>query len=256
MKKLLIILASVCAIMLCVSCADKEKLIYTYDEAAPLSDAFKIEFQTTGDTNHKYLILPHEVQDKLISVFNNPRTPQEVNEEFWQSRETSGFAVEYQGCRYDILMDGMIVAYPIEDKIYAFKNNALCDLVIMYAETEAGIKCFYQTEIKDITKATLTNNKTNKSWTIKDEDKLIFLEELLASAESEYGGSGCPFGEYTLKLKKSDGTELTLAMASDSCRAYTVNGRYFDYGRNQYPDNRVFYELFDDEALVKMIYGE
>jgi hypothetical protein len=78
------------------------------------------------------------------------------------------------------------------------------------------------------------------TYTVTDPETLSKLRVMLSGAAEIRGGTGCPF-DALLELELEDGTVLKLAMATDSCAVYMVNGVYFDYGDG---DNTEFFSLF------------
>ena len=86
-----------------------------------------------------------------------------------------------------------------------------------------------------------------------DPDDMKTLSELLMNV-NDMGGevAGCPFMA-TLTLYLSDGTEIELQIATDSCCVYRVDGRDYQYARHLWsdeegsPENTVLFDLFGVE---------
>ena len=53
--------------------------------------------------------------------------------------------------------------------------------------------------------------------------------KLIRQAQYLYGGSGCSFYEAVLTVTLASGEEVRMALASDSCAVFLINGMYYDY---------------------------
>lgn len=152
-----------------------------------------------------------------------------------------------------------IYTYPTDlsgDKVYLTPGKAFQEELLTQSAKqdekqepdteETGIVPFSSEDIENIEKAELVY-RDNKSHEI-DYYERIYSPESLEIPENtlcnitHYGDSSCPFYEFFLNLETSDDSRMTLAMASDSCNAYFVNGRYFNYESST--GNQVFYILF------------
>lgn len=84
----------------------------------------------------------------------------------------------------------------------------------------------------------------------QDPDSLSTLSALLTHVEDKGGAmAGCPFTA-TLTLCLSDGTQVDLQLATDSCCIYRVNDRDYAYARHLWnedegsPENTVLFDIF------------
>ncbi len=130
------------------------------------------------------------------------------------------------------------------------------------AEKELGIEPFNPKSIKNIKSAEFTvsfSNNREKIYkqTITDSLVLSEIEKLLSEAVIINGGSGCPFREGIMTLMLEDGQQIKIAMATDSCCVYFVNGMYFDYrpaqGRKKEESgiyNNILFDYFDRIPIV------
>ncbi len=101
--------------------------------------------------------------------------------------------------------------------------------------------------LADLAGASLSLNGAD--YPLTDPEGLAELAKLLTSV-SDLGGpmAGCPFGAL-LTLTCSDGRIIPLDLATDSCCAYRVDGRDYQYARflktpDSGVDNTVLYSLF------------
>ena len=92
-------------------------------------------------------------------------------------------------------------------------------------------------EAHDLTRATLRYR--GGDYVLTDEDSLRQLEAWLSGATELIGGAGCPFGSL-LTLTRSDGSEISLCPAEDSCGTVFAAGHYYRYGSG----NEAFWALF------------
>lgn len=143
----------------------------------------------------------------------------------------------YQGLEWQILSDGSLYHYSADEngytEIYAV-NNDLCEKILQIVARDLGIVPFNPKSVKNIKSAELTvafgNNKEKEyKQTVTDSSALSTIEKLFSEAEVVHGGSGCPFTEGLMTLILEDGQQIKIAMATDSCCVYFVNGIYFDY---------------------------
>ena len=80
-----------------------------------------------------------------------------------------------------------------------------------------------------------------------DPARLAFLEELLTTAEDMGGVSGCPF-EGILEVTLSNGHVLGITPALDSCAAFLIGDRCYEYG-NQF-ENPADDASYDNSELL------
>lgn len=182
-----------------------------------------------------YYIIEDEKQEKLISMINSLEMLNKPDG-IYKGRHYLGISLVYQGLEWQILSDGSFYhcSYDDEEVEYYAINSELSDMLLQIAEQDLGIVPFDPTVIKGVKsvefKVAFSNNKDKLyEQTITDSSALSIIEKLLSEAEIMHGGSGCPFSEGIMTLVLEDGRKIELAMATDSCCAYFVNGLYFDY---------------------------
>lgn len=99
--------------------------------------------------------------------------------------------------------------------------------------------------------------RTDKKYTqmITDAKALSDIEEMLSNAVNT--DAGCPFNEAYLTLTLANGNEILLAIASDSCPTFFVNGQGFDYkpaklrGKEDSGySNEMLYKYFDQIPMA------
>ena len=103
--------------------------------------------------------------------------------------------------------------------------------------SEEGPAPYMPGEAHDLTQATL--HYLGKDYVLTDSDSLDQLTEWLSDATELIGGSGCPFGSM-LTLTRSDGSEISLCPAEDSCGTVFSDGHYYRYASG----NEEFWALF------------
>lgn len=119
------------------------------------------------------------------------------------------------------------------------------------AKERATKTSFQPALVKGLAAAELTLNGEVKMLT--DSAKLAELETLLVNAEDTYAiMAGCPFTAQ-LTLKKNDGTQIEMLLATDSCCIYRIDGHDYKYARHLYdPEiggltNQCLFDLFGIE---------
>lgn len=162
----------------------------------------------------------------------------------------SGIVVCCGGAEYYVYSDGFIdvFSYDIPGHPVTEGQDEFCETALAIARDELGLELFFdQSVITDIVSATYDytywdwENATvvdgeyrdmqsiSGTQTITDPQALAGLSEFLRNAEDMgVGGAACGFGNI-LALTRSDGKVITIAVATDSCATYFVDGRYFDY---------------------------
>lgn len=100
-----------------------------------------------------------------------------------------------------------------------------------------GTAAYTPQEVHDLTRATLRYRGVD--YVLTDADSLRQLEAWLSGAAELVGGAGCPFGSL-LTLTRSDGSEVSLCPAEDSCGTVFAGGHYYRYGSG----NEAFWALF------------
>lgn len=202
----------------------------------PVEDKVCLGLFTTEQVTETYYVLDDEAQKQLIPIINNLESVAKPDAIF-KGRFNLGVNLVYQGLEWQILSDGSLYHYSADEngytEIYAV-NNDLCEKILQIVARDLGIVPFNPKSVKNIKSAELTvafgNNKEKEyKQTVTDSSALSTIEKLFSEAEVVHGGSGCPFTEGLMTLILEDGQQIKIAMATDSCCVYFVNGIYFDY---------------------------
>jgi hypothetical protein len=80
-------------------------------------------------------------------------------------------------------------------------------------------------------------------YTLADETKLTELATILLVAENTFP-TACPFNKVFLTITLINGEHIKLAMASDDCNVFFINGQMFTFKINE---NEYWYEYFFSE---------
>lgn len=232
------------------------------EAAAPAADEAVIDLvrvytmPTEKGGEPEYLSPDPPFQERLITLLDHQDNRQFPETEFRKDAGEYGYGFTYDGYVYEIWSEDTVVARPeiAEGDIYRFKNEELCRAVSDYVRLNTGITVFSPEQIEKIVSAELVYQDYHEktvisSMRIEDADQLAVLEGWLSRAVLTNGGSACPFAETLLQLQKADGETMTLAMASDSCNMYFVNGRYYQY--RDVSDNEPFFTLFETDPIIR-----
>ena len=87
-----------------------------------------------------------------------------------------------------------------------------------------------------------------------DPARLAFLEELLTTAEESFA-SACPFDGY-LVVTLSDGRQLAVTPALDSCAAFRIGDAYYAYGSQFAYDDEGSYDNTELLAIFGLEYSD
>jgi len=232
----------------------------------PVDDKVCLGIFPTEQITEGYYIPDEESQKELMrrmDALNKETMPEGI----LKKRYSLGINLAYQGLEWQILNDGSLYYYGIqeqtqEDIWYFAEDSALCELALQIAERELGIVPFDPAIIKAIKQVELTvafSNKKEKVYkqVITEDTALAVMEKLLSEAEVIRGGTGCPFTEGIMTLKLENGMQIKLAMATDSCCVYYANGIYFDYkpteNRGEEDSgiyNNIIFDYFDEVPIA------
>ena len=203
----------------------------------PVEDKVCLGLFTTEQADPESYYMPDgETQKKLIPLMAN-LDKTEKPEGIFKGRHYLGINIVFQGLEWQVLSDGSLYHFSPDEsgyKEYFAVNKELSERVLQIAEQDLGIAPFNPKIIKNIKSAELTvafyNNKEKVyKQIITDNSALSTIEKLFSEAEIINGGTGCPFTEGIMTLMLEDGQQIKIAMATDSCCVYFVNGMYFDY---------------------------
>ena len=203
-----------------------------------------------------YIIPDQEFQARLLALLGDSQNRQFLDGGIWPGTDELGFGFSYDGYRYEICNQDIIVARPeaFEGEHYYVENQELSDTVKDYVRLETGITAFLPEHIGDVISAELIYKDRESgavlaSERIDDREQAAAIAGWMKRAVIVNGGTACGFTDCELKLEEADGRIVTLAMASDSCNMYFVNGRYFQY--RDVPDNASFFKLFEVNPIIR-----
>ena len=199
---------------------------------------------------------PAEETRAMLGAYIDGFSLKRVDFETIAAHPFSGLVVCRDDVEYYIHSDGFVEAFSLSlpSRSVAEGQTAFCELALSTAREKLGLSYFFDpATITDVVSATyayqyfdLANGGSDKtiagSQTIAEPEKLEALCALLRGAEQT--SAGCPF-QNLLTLTKSDGTAITIAVATDSCATFFVNGQCFNYKSRQNSDVRA-HDWFDE----------
>jgi beta-lactamase regulating signal transducer with metallopeptidase domain len=210
---------------------------YSYEKmlmSQPVHDKVCMMVRLTGDGGINGYIVPKN-QDAWLSAWTYVLDQVEKGV-LWKDTETSlGIWVMYQDewCQF---MDSGALVIPGAGRVEAGDAAALYALAEPIAKKHS-IGVFRPDMINGVISAMLKTSSDSVA-TISAET-LSKLESLLSNAKEFRGGSACPF-DALLTLETTNGV-ITIALATDGCPIYMVNGVCFEYEAS---DNTELYALF------------
>ena len=188
----------------------------------------------THDVRRPFYYMPDdEVINDLISLINEINF-QDETPMWWQGHDRLlGCYLVHENVYYETWSNGIVVALstiaPYSSYAVAPELNGKIQFVLQNA---LNITPFEPESIKDIISARLDlkfiRSPRRYTQTITDITALSDIESMLSGAGRD-GMSSCPFYEAFLTLTLADGENIFLALASDSCCQYMVNGMCFNY---------------------------
>lgn len=189
-----------------------------------------------------YYVPDDSVQAELQQMMAGLDETKGISEENSQkSARMVGYSLCYEGNTWDVYEDGSLYYYHSDDDTLEVtealeKNMALCDRTAEILKEKLGYEPVDPDRIRDITSATMVYTKrrggkegAQQSQTVTDPAVLQQIEKLIRQARYLHGGSGCPFYEAVLTVTLPSGEEVRMALASDSCAVFLINGMYYDY---------------------------
>ncbi|HCT90349.1 MAG TPA: hypothetical protein DF613_03045, partial [Lachnospiraceae bacterium] len=192
---------------------------------------------------YTYYYVPDDgVQEELQQMMAGLDKTKGISEEDSQKGgRMIGYSLCYEGNTWDVYEDGSLYCYQSDDDTLEVtealeENKALCDKAAGILKEKLGYEPVDPNRIRDITSATMvyTERRGGKEaapqrQTVTDPAVLRQIEKLIRQARYLHGGSGCSFYEAVLTVTLSSGEEIRMALASDSCAVFLINGMYYDY---------------------------
>lgn len=210
----------------------------------PASEGISVMLRPTEHTGSWYsrgeagYCVPAD-QDVWLAAFE--RAAANATEQGWPDREgPTGVWIKHNEDYWCFTDGGCLVRPGANPRCIGAPDAAeLLTLVRAVAEKYGvNMGVFRPDAIQSIISATLSLR--GETHTVTDPEVLAELEDLLTSATRLRVVTKCP-SEALLTLELESGNRLRIAVATDSCRVYMVDGVYFEYGSE---DNAEFFGLF------------
>ena len=207
----------------------------------------------TEDSLHPFYYVP---EDEVISDLTSLITDLNIQElaPGWGEglQPLLGCYLVCEDTWWEIWNNGIVVSRMSADGGYA-EAPELTEKILALVCDKLGITPFNPSAIQDIVSARLElqflGDDKKYTQTITDVKVLTDIESMLSGAENY--DSGCPFYEAYMTLTLANGEEVLLAVASDSCCTYFVNGQGFNYkpahlrGKEDSGYNDMLFKYFD-----------
>jgi beta-lactamase regulating signal transducer with metallopeptidase domain len=209
---------------------------HAYDNmlmSQPIAEKVCIDLRRTADLGLAGYLTPKD-QDAWIAALNSALA--RAGQGTWKDSETSlGIWIVYQDDWWQLADSGALLGSKqrrVEAPDAAALSALAAPVIKQYYDSA------YRPDMVDgIVSATL--EVSGRTCAVTDAAALSKLENLLSTAKELRAGAGCPFGAF-LGLETKNGS-IALALATDDCATYFVNGVYYEYeGR----DNKELYALF------------
>ena len=234
----------------------------TYEQP---TDGVYIRGYFTKDIIHPYYYVPDEkTVNEILNIINNLETT-ELTPKWWEGKQTEpmlGYDLVYGDMWYVIWSNGIVVAYGNENPGYSVAPE-LTEKLQSIVRENLGIAPFDPGSIKNVAAARLDfqvlNGDLKYTQTVTEPAALAHIESAFSKAGNVNGLTACSFNEAYLTLTLAGGEEILLAIASDSCPMYVVNGQEFDYrpaelrGKEDGGWINILYKYFDQVPLGEML---
>jgi len=204
----------------------------------PAADKVCVMLRLTDGRGLAGYLAPDE-QEKWLSALERAAQSAVEGKSWLDSELSLGVYIVWQDEYWQFTESGALLHHS-RGRVEPEDAAALYSLLQPITE-KYGIGAFRPEMVRNLVSATL---EYREKRTVTDADMLSRLQDMLSGATEIRGGTACPF-DAILSLELADGKTLHLAMSTDSCAAYMVNGVYFDYGGG---DNRAFFSLFGPSA--------
>ena len=218
----------------------------------PAESQVSIAVAFTENAHGEWYYVPDDtgVQTALISRLQGIET-QPLTPMWWEGAQPLGYGIVYDGKRWELWTGNTLVSHM--DYVRATAPE-ICGAVEQIVKDKLGITPFDPGGIKGIVSARLDvqfyGTEKQYTQTVTDPQALAEMEALLSDAV--HSDAGCPFREGYLTMTLESGETVLLAMGTDSCTTYYVNGMMFDYrpaalrGKEDTgADNSIIFKYFD-----------
>jgi len=208
-----------------------------------------------------YYVPEKDVQMELASLMGGlPKKKLDLPLRFNENWARLGYSVVSDGVHWDVWSNGVLVSsmendgdtWAVSDEVYVDAPELVGRIQALVRE-RLGIVPFEPKTVRGIVSARLdvqfAGAKEKYTQTVTDTAALADIEAMLSGAVPE--DTGCPFAEAYMTLTLESGEEVLLAMASDSCCAFFVNGQIFNYkparlrGKEDSGHNEMLFKYFD-----------
>ena len=208
-----------------------------------------------------YYVPDDSVQTELQQMMAGLDETKGVPEDSQEGGKMIGYSLWYEGNTWDVYEGGSLYFYRSDDDTLEFtealeKNEALCDMTARILKEKLGYEPVDPDRIRDITSATMVYTERKggeegapQGQTVTDPAILQQIEKLIRQAQYLHGGSGCSFYEAVLTVTLASGEEVRMALASDSCAVFLINGMYYDYQPKG--DSGQLFGYFDRISAIK-----
>jgi len=215
----------------------------------------------THDGRHPFYYVPDDdAIGELIGLINEMDI-HELTPMWWQGHDKLlGCFLVHDNKYYEVWSNGVVALLSSETSEggYAVAPE-LNDKFQWVMQNTLGISPFEPETIKGIISARLDHqflgDDHKYTQIVTDPAALSEIESMLSNAGRD-GMSGCPFYEAFLTLALANGEEIFLALASDSCCEYMVNGMGFNYkpaelrGVLDSGGNEMLFKFFDEIPIL------
>ena len=208
---------------------DTGQIVLLLSEPDQCKVSVKVTF--TEDANYpKYYVPDEDVQMECMPLLMNMKT-QKLTPGWRKNQKWLGYSVVYNGKEWDVWSEGLLVSYDDGEFVGATAPE-ITQMIQKLVQEKLGITPFEPGDINGIISAKLDvqfyGKEKQYTQTVTDPQDLAAIEAMLSDVTS-IDRSGCPFTEGYLTLTLKSGKTILLAMGTDSCTTYFVNGLTFDY---------------------------
>ena len=206
----------------------------------PDGESVYLALTSTETGDYQYWELPQ--QEQAIAVLQLADTVDSDQRVILEGESCTGLILVWNQKYWEFLSSGALIYAP-EGRVSPENAAELYAYCQDFARELGWQEAVTPDQIQDLSGALLKAGEWESRLT--DADALKTLESILRASKPYIGRPSCPFGPQ-LTLTTRSGSQLTIALAVDSCGGWMSQGVYYEYASDSLP----LFQLLGAEELL------